>query len=769
MGVDGKVVLKGSGRPPVEEDGSLVVFDGDGESCCCDSDSPVHCEITRWNLKAPEGAKYPHEVNSEYPTCVPITINGGAFAGTYELSAISPLGGSFSNKRTVIAAESVSVPVISPATGEPALWFPIWAGFEYEIDIKVTVQEFGLFPQSTNYIIIRHLGRRHVPEGNILEGETDVQTSALVLNYAGENWFDQRDAIKALVPVSPNAAYFQDWDVTIDFTYRPRSLRSLSANGCGCEWSHTRYINHPQLIKSGDDGWSRYQALTEGQIGGSGIIFEPLEATAFSFWDGWSVDPAGGTYSAIENDDGTFNPIDILKRAPWEIGNGFRWDFTLNTQAFARTSTSDPFKGFGGGIGTIDRNRAYHLSSVFGSVTINRRFEAAPSNFDPPNTGELVSYYIMAPYSALVHTQTAPTSEAILIPWDKVLPNTTAGYIQADFVRPLFVNINQAGGDVQKCKGFEFKVKIVINGITIEEYYREITEQALFGDLWADGEWWNTLYVNGQPHSVNAGDPTIFNQFAGGFDDACKNWYSGSMTILKDAYAAPEMCNRENPDIFLTPSGTKDLVAGTHEITFHVGEDIGTVAPPATTIHQAYVRNVGSMKMPMYITRSSGSGSPDRELPPGLSVTATGLMTGTPTTEGTWTIQHWFRDAEGFEKCSWPLKIIVKVRNPEFFYPSSFVSGGTNTSGADWYMRDGDSGTIESNLTFGTTPYAISYTGDALDGASFDAATGNWVLSPAHTQVGDTSGTVTMSVVDDTNKTDYVTYTWFREGGTPPI
>ena len=159
------------------------------------------------------------------------------------------------------------------------------------------------------------------------------------------------------------------------------------------------------------------------------------------------------------------------------------------------------------------------------------------------------------------------------------------------------------------------------------------------------------------------------------------------------------------------------------------------------------------MKNPIHVYRAWGDASSNFVMPPGMSMSATGLMTGTPTSEGTWTVELNFIDAEGFLRCAVPLDIIVKVRNPAFYYPESFVSGGTNTSGADWFMRDGDSGTIESNLSFGTTPYAISYTGDALDGASFDAATGNWVLSPAHTQVGDTSGTVTMSVVDDTNKT----------------
>jgi hypothetical protein len=101
--------------------------------------------------------------------------------------------------------------------------------------------------------------------------------------------------------------------------------------------------------------------------------------------------------------------------------------------------------------------------------------------------------------------------------------------------------------------------------------------------------------------------------------------------------------------------------------------------------------------------------------------------------------------------------------------PRDFVSGGTNDQGVNWYMRDGDSGTIFSYASWGTLPYVFSYTGVPPDGASLDTATGDWVLSPSHIQVGNTSGTVNMKLLDATNKTAFESRTWFRLGATPPI
>ena len=96
--------------------------------------------------------------------------------------------------------------------------------------------------------------------------------------------------------------------------------------------------------------------------------------------------------------------------------------------------------------------------------------------------------------------------------------------------------------------------------------------------------------------------------------------------------------------------------------------------------------------------------------------------------------------------------------------PTGFVSGGTNDQGVDWYMRDGDSGTIESGAHWGTLPYVFSYTGVPPDGASLNTSTGDWVLSPAYIQIGNTSGTVNMKLLDATNKTAFATRTWFRLG-----
>lgn len=777
MAKAGKGVIKNSGQPTLSDDGQLVMFDVNGESCCCDFQPPadVHCKELRWNLVAPEGAKYPTIVNSPMPTCLPVTLNGGPFAGTYEISYISPVGGTYGERRTVIAQTDTTVPAINPSTGLVWAWYPIWAGHEYEIDFSFTVNEDGEFPQSGCYIKVRSLWPvALIPDTFYLDPPDPI--SNLTLNYTGENYFDQRSSARTLVPTGVLAEYFTDWDVSLNFIYRPRTVRAFPANGCSCEWNHPRYINHPQQINgSASDGLTRDIRFEADQgFGSIARAYQPLEATGFDYWDGWSMETAGGTYSAINNNDGTYNDVELQKRAPWMVGDSFKWDFTLNTQAFVRPTTNDPFIGFGGGVGGGTGETVVYsivsdfLSGVppfFGGISILRRFVAQPDTFDPTNTGELVSYYIIPPFSAQTHTQTAPTSNSVLIPWEKVLPNTTTGSIEAQFSRPIFER-GFAYPNVEFCTGFEFLVTVTINGTVIYSDYVIKDFQDIRDFLWPRGYSNHYLTVSARPWRVDAAYPSLFDQFAGGFDDACKNWYSGSFTIQKSNYEAPEHCNREAPEIFLTSAGTKDLEAGTHEITFHVGEDIGTIAPPATVIHQANERNTTAMEMPMYIvdTDSTRVNSSSPEFPAGLSVSATGLMTGTPLTEGEWLVQHKFRDAFGFERCSWALKIIVKVRNPEFFYPDDYTSGGTNDQGVNWYMRDGDSGTIESNLSFGTEPYTIVETGDSPDGASFNSSTGDYTLNPAYVQIGDSSGTVTIGVTDATNKTDSVSYTWFRKG-----
>jgi hypothetical protein len=289
----------------------------------------------------------------------------------------------------------------------------------------------------------------------------------------------------------------------------------------------------------------------------------------------------------------------------------------------------------------------------------------------------------------------------------------------------------------------------------------EISSNQISND-WLAGMQRHLVIVNAAPWSANLLQPQIYSQFTEGFDTDCVNSYSGSLTHTKTAFAAPEHCNRVVPEIFLTTGGDKDGFGG-HEITFHVDEDIKNFAPPATFVHQAYDSKL-AMKQPIFIFRGYGDASSYFEMPPGLSMSATGRMTGTPTTTGTWRLEINFIDAEGFLRCAVPLTIIVKVRNPEFFYPDDFDPSGNNDQAVNWYMEEGDSGTIESSLSFGTTPYNITKSGDDIDGASFDSATGDWTLNPAYTQVADTSGTITMSVVDDTNKTDSVTFTWFRQG-----
>jgi len=156
-------------------------------------------------------------------------------------------------------------------------------------------------------------------------------------------------------------------------------------------------------------------------------------------------------------------------------------------------------------------------------------------------------------------------------------------------------------------------------------------------------------------------------------------------------------------------------------------------------------------------------------LPPGLKWDVSGKIYGTPTTAGEYDIFGSVLSLDCAQWTTWCLRITVKVRNPEFQYdPEGFVSGGTNDQGVDWYLRDGDGGTIEANARWGTTPYTMSYTGVADAGSSFNTGTGDWVLSPAFTQLGNTSGTVYIKLVDDTNKTDFATKTWFRLGGGGP-
>lgn len=801
MAKDGKGVAKNLG-PAVGDDGQYIVFDTEGESCCCVNDPPdpesPHCPLAKWgNITPPSDALYPYQIDptSNIPECATITLPvGNPFAGTYLLKANNGFsvlgqstfdaGRSWGERRTTIANGTYTMKTdnnFDSNLGEIQNDFPVWPSFEYELQFSISINSEGLL---TAGIRINNL--------TDYRGQNPIEVAyelSNIFNQPDTDW--ELEAKPALNFDGTVRDSRDEWNIVASLTTNGEQYRrGNDKHGCGCEWDHRRYIDHPQLI-NGSTG--------ESTVGTSWYIFSlrsynnqltfldppilqapvgqavpfPLEATSFGTFYGHSLDPGSKDFSIIDMEipkdkqwqvappSVQFTDI-IRKRIPYHFASNFSWDFELDTTAFNRFTANSPLAGLPG-----SANSDYQILLLFGN---NNTFPLAFSEVieqyleTGPNTAGLVKYYVAPKYAAQLHTATPPTTgPGYLNPWDKVLPNLTTGNISLTFYGLQTTNNPSLPGEtpivnnnpINLLIGLIYRIQITVNGVVIEDYYT-IFNIVDDDNAWSQGEFSIQVYTPVVKWVTNWYDPEIFDQYSPGFDNDVKGGYAGSIANTAQAYEAPENCGRVVPKLLLTSQGTIDDEAGTHDIVWHVNEDIG-----ANGTHQAFDAN-GSMTPDIYLYSFIGG------LPPGVSISPQGEMTGTPTAEGVYNVQGFFIDFYGFTRCSWKLRIEVKVKNPAFFYPESFVSGGTNDTQADWYMRDGDSGTISGNIRWGTEPYLASYTGDALDGASFDTGNGDWVLSPLYTQLTDSSGTVTMKLIDDTNKVDFVTYDWYRSGTAGP-
>lgn len=763
---EGKVQLNG-GFGVVYDDGKLIIHNTDNTSCCCGTDPPEPpdgvCLPKHWKDYGlgypPPDALFQEDISeNKVPRCITVTIQGGAFDGQYGLYWNGDI---FKGRYAIIAQEDQQFNGWLYENGEffPDILVPVaglYSGHQYEVQISIGFDAAGDW--SCNLAISQFSNG----------GLTDrVSGFTGIVAYDGINFFDQLGSIKSLAPYLDstvggafNSALPSDlnggWLMFADFTNSGSEVSDGSHDNHNCECFHPRYINSAdQRVSAGQNNaldftWHNVRRVTDG----FGVVFSelnrPLEATGFQDIPSLSILSGDGASAYLEGDNSRYAEELIARRYyPMVRGQGYVWECTFNTAVFLRNGTA-AIPNFGmTGYFPCSYDMSSNLPFVDGEwLKLTRHFQVNRNTFgsNPTTDMEALSYWTCNFPSA--HTETVPTADSILSPYDTCLPSTTT-------IKYVWEWMDYKCVDQGVVCRPEFRYQIIINGALV----RSGVECSVGFETWWQllGRGLIELTIDNSP--VWRQNPDIWDQFTEGFDDDVKGGMSSTSFYPTSIapYWAPEYCPSVPPKILMTPQGEIDDVGHNHEITFHLGEDIGQ--------HKAYDAN-GYMQGNLLI-----KGAPSNDgIPPGLSLSDDGVLSGTPTTEGVWSLYRRIQDEVGNVCFSWTLTITVKVRNPEFQYdPQGFTSGGTNDQGVDWYMRDGDSGTIEANAHWGTTPYVMSYTGDALDGASFNTSTGDWTLNPAHTQVGNTSGTVTMKLLDDTNKTDYVTKTWFRLGGTPPI
>jgi hypothetical protein len=107
------------------------------------------------------------------------------------------------------------------------------------------------------------------------------------------------------------------------------------------------------------------------------------------------------------------------------------------------------------------------------------------------------------------------------------------------------------------------------------------------------------------------------------------------------------------------------------------------------------------------VTFALGSGS----LPPGMSLSSSGLLSGTPTAAGTYSFAIQVTDSLGSVSTSAPLSLSV-------FAPLTISPGGTPT------VTVGRPVQIQSTVSGGATPYTYSVTGTVPPGLAFNSTTG---------------------------------------------
>ena len=760
---EGKIQLNG-GFGALYDDGKTIIHDTNNTSCCCGTDPPWEaCKEVYWKDYGlgvpPAGALFPEDISeNKIPRCIQVTIQGGAFDGEYQLYWY---GNAFFGRFAIIAQENQQFNSFALNIGgsvnfdKKVAAAALYVGHQYEVVLRAYLDSEGAVKGSLS---IESLGN---------EGAEDrlMPFNSVVYYTNPLGFFDQAGSIKLLYPtesIGGSTAILPDdlgegWLMSANFMNFGSGVRRGWHDEHKCECFHNRFINSSdQRVTAGqnnalDSTWHGFRRLLQG-TGETGIYSRqnmPLEATGFQDIPSISILSGSGAAASLRGDNElNAEPLIARRYFPMVRGQGWVWECTFNTAVFLRNGTAAlPNSGdVGGFTGSYVMN--VPLPFAFDRyLKLTRFLQVRRNTFgsNPTTDMEALSYWTCN--FAAAHTETVPTADSILAPNDICLPSTTTLKFVWDWLDYKCVDVGFVGRP-------EYRYSVYVNGSLVASGIYCSDAYELFWKPEGRGRGQIDLTVNNSSVWVNR--PTsIWSQFPEGFDNDVKGGLISTSFYPTNLapYYAPEYCPSVPPKILMTAQGTVNDVNHSHSITFHLGEDIGT--------HKMYDAN-GYMQGRLLI-----KGFPDSSgVPPGLSLSDDGVLSGTPTTRGSWSLYRLVLDEVGQECFSWTLSIVVKVRNPEFQYdPQGFTSGGTNDQGVDWYMRDGDSGTIEADAHWGTTPYVMSYTGDALDGASFNTSTGDWVLNPAHTQVGNTSGTVTMKLLDDTNKTNYVTKTWFRLGG----
>jgi len=157
--------------------------------------------------------------------------------------------------------------------------------------------------------------------------------------------------------------------------------------------------------------------------------------------------------------------------------------------------------------------------------------------------------------------------------------------------------------------------------------------------------------------------------------------------------------------------------------------NINTSSLPAATRGNLYTASisVSGGRVPYTFTLLSGS------LPPGLSLSLAGVISGTPTTNGTYTFTIRVID-DNSDSDTQPLTIVVSTTPPPLTINTTSLPGGTVGQAYSQFI----------SVTGGTTPYSFSITSGSLPpGLSLNTTTGR--ISGTPTTAGNSSFTLRVS------------------------
>jgi hypothetical protein len=333
-----------------------------------------------------------------------------------------------------------------------------------------------------------------------------------------------------------------------------------------------------------------------------------------------------------------------------------------------------------------------------------------------------------------------------------------------------------------------FQVVVKVNGIVFKTgikkiLHKEYPENNYGWSYWTEGEFIDSVFqetstpwLDGRPQGRTAFENEFYSYLGGSDQSALRRGWKMSSCSDNYQHHNPPVKDVTNPILRLCSQGDINDLTGRHYLEVELGVDIAELG--ILKAHDA----AGTMVEPLSLVPAPRGGRGYTPEDPddygsigyfnsniGLTWDSRGNITGTPNKLGKFPFGFFFRDAAGQGKESRSLLINVVLSSPQLNYPRDFTSDGSPAGAYDWFMVDGDSGTISPATTKGTPAYTYSYTGALPDGTTFDTATGVFTLDASYLSVSDESGTVTVTVTDSNAKQDVESYSWFRQSGTPPV